>query len=191
MAATMPASGLPDGSQGSSCCFGGNDRQHGRTAQVHVRAIARTNGKAGQKQRIPGHAASRKAHPRAERRRSTCFRGGLPSRGENRKVAPPLLSRAAAALCCKHRAPGVPIACRYTWRRGRGETPCVPHAPSGEKEQRRPACPAPDRFRERFCTSAAGADFCLARTGQARRALARQGTEAMTRIWTLPVARMA
>ena len=124
--------GLPDGSQGSSCCFGGNDRQHGRTAQVHVRAIARTNGKAGQ------NSASRDMQQAAMPIRVRNA-GEVPASGagclREAKIErwPRRCFRAAAALCFKHRAPGVPMACRYTWRRGRGETPGVPHAPFGGK----------------------------------------------------------
>ena len=58
------------------------------------------------------------------------------------KVARPLLLKgAAAALPERRRAPCAALACRRTWRRGRGETPGVPHVPSGKTEEEEPASP--------------------------------------------------
>jgi hypothetical protein len=132
VAATMPAPGV----SGTARFF----RHSGETPAQRADGPSACPGdssherESGAKQRIPGHQQA--AKPIRVRNA-----GEVPASGagclREAKIErwPRRCFRAAAALCFKHRAPGVPIACRYTWRRGRGETPGVPHAPMGDTEK--------------------------------------------------------
>ena len=120
---------------------GDRRRQHGRTAQVHVRATVRTNGNASAEATPPGTCSK----PQSPSACGTQAQYLLPRRAafEAKEGGPAVCSHEQRLPCAPAQAPGVPVACRHTWRRGRGETPGVPHAPTGEmrKARGRPACP--------------------------------------------------
>jgi hypothetical protein len=161
VAATMPALEVVSDRAIDPYSLEGRHRRNGRTAQVHVRVTAYTNGDASAEMTPSGTCSE----PQSPSACGTQAKYLLPGRAvfERRKskVAPPLLFTSSGCPVLRHRAPGVPIACRYTWRRGRGETPGVPHAPEGEMRDKETGFP---------------------RAGQT--------TEAMMRVWILLVARM-
>src|SRR6188474_2014332 len=105
-------------------------RQHGQTAQVHVRATVRTNGKRRQKRQTLGHAASRKIHG-VRNAGEYCFRGGLGlETGWARARMPPAKRRAGARVSIAKKAYGRSHA--NAGAAGAAIRPVVPHSPSGQ-----------------------------------------------------------
>src|SRR5688572_18072307 len=117
----------------------------GRTVQVHVRAAVRPNQAACRRKRQFLGTCSRPQSPSAC---GTQAKYLLPGRAafERRKleVAPPFALSSSGCPVPKGAGRRVPIACRHTWRRGRGETPGVPHAPLGEEESKSDRPPEPE-----------------------------------------------
>ena len=121
----------------------------GRSKCMSGRQSVRTRRRVDKSDNSWGHAASRKIHPRAERRR-------FPASAAILRVCSSPQDRGTrkgpTTLCLWRRGPWLLLS--SSWRRWRGESPGVPHAPTGERGR---LAPAPDRVRERSCTSAAGA----------------------------------
>ena len=105
---------------GSSACPGGSPHEPGGVST---------------KATIPGDMQQTgQIHPRAERRRLPASVAGCSNKQPRRLL---LLKEQRLPCASRRRAPCGAPACRNTWRRGRGETPGVPHAPSGAGRQRR------------------------------------------------------
>ena len=104
----------------------------GRPKCMSGRQLART-GTRRHKRRLLGHAASRKVHPRAERRRVPASVAGC----LDRTAAPPYALTSSGCSVLRHRAPCVPIGVSAAHgAAGAVKHPVVPHAPSGEEETR-------------------------------------------------------
>ena len=108
----------------------------GRSKCMSGRQLARTGARRRQRQPL-GHAASRKVHSRAERRRrsasearfsSTIFGVGL-----------------GHCPCAAKAACGLPACQTHAGAAGAVKRPVVPHAPTGEEGTRRPASPGAGR----------------------------------------------
>ena len=107
----------------------------GRTVQVRVRAAVRTNQAAcRQKRQFLGTCSRPVKSIACGTQASTCFCGRL-----LQQAATPFAPSKEQRLPCasRRRAPCVAPACRNTWRRGRGETPGVPHAPLGPRKAKK------------------------------------------------------
>ena len=106
MAATMPGPRAAFGIMLDPHGKGGDDRQHGRTAQVRVRVAAYTNGTSvgtsGASWDMQQAAKSIACGTQA----SSCFRGGCPLSGSPRRVllhAAALCRKAQGAMCVDER----------------------------------------------------------------------------------------
>ena len=147
---------------------------------MHVRVTAYTNGIAGQQQRVPGHAASRKVHSRAERRR-------FPASSAIPRLFGPLdrVTREGT-----HRRPPVRGGRSHELRstaRGAADAanrPAFRTPLRGKMRDRKTGFPCAGSSRGTISHVCGRRRSSLARTGQARRALAGQRTEAMTRVCT-------
>ena len=126
MAATMSGLnaadyGLKPGSAGGQEIDA--DATGGRSKCMPARQLARS-GRGRRKRQFPvSDAASRKVHPRAERRRIAA-------------------SVAVFAVCFQHTEPCAPA----HGAAGAVKRPVVPHAPPGKEDKRRPANPEPDTY---------------------------------------------
>ena len=127
MAATMPDPRGPSGVPGRPADRD-RRRRNGRTAQVHVRATARTNGVASAQVTPLGHGASREIQSRAERRRRSASEAWFFSAtfGVELNHRP----------CANETACGIPVCQRMRAPRARHLRPVVPHAPLGGSDKR-------------------------------------------------------
>ena len=126
---TLSVSGFPE-----AC--GRENRRNGRTAQVHVRATVRTNGKASAEATPPGTCSKPKSPSRAERRRlpasvAGCLHGQPRRCSYEQRLA---CASAQVAMCVTGCVDAHGAA-------GAVNRPCVPHAPSGETEAKKTGLP--------------------------------------------------
>ena len=101
---------------------GDERRRVGRTVQVHVRATVRTNGERVSAVTSLGHAANRKIHPRAERRRGPASVAGSALPFCRTRAGPPPVCRESGMQAARTDQAGA---------EGAVNRPVVPHAPSG------------------------------------------------------------
>ena len=102
------------------------DTTGGRSKCMPARQLARS-GRGRRKRQFPvSDAASRKIHPRAERRRRSASEARFSSHARRRGAGPPPVCRESGIRAARINNCG---------RRGRGETPCRSARPSGAKEQ--------------------------------------------------------
>src|ERR687895_450022 len=126
----------------------------GRFKCVSGRQSARTRRRVDKSDNSWGHAADRSNPSRAERRRLPASVAGCSNKQPRRLL---LLKEQRLPCASRRRAPCGAPACRNTWRRGRGETPGVPHAPwgpEGKEGKGSAACPGPSEEQGRLATSA-------------------------------------
>ena len=103
----------------------------GRSKCMSGRQSARTRRRVDKSDNSWGHAASRKIHPRAERGRLPVSEAGCRNKQPRPCRSLALKGSGSPVPLQRRRAPWSSMAYRRPWRRGRGETPGVPHAPMG------------------------------------------------------------